>query len=403
LFSTYEVGAAGALVAAATLFSGLGQLNLSGMLMRFLPRAGKESRRLVLATYGFAATTSALLAGVALVAVKLFASPNSPLYLDSFQSIVFVLAVTATAIFTIQDSVLVGLRRAIWVPVENGAFGLTKILTLFILAPIGTAFALFSSWIIPLTLMIPVISGMILCRLLPLAPKPRQAVRLGRRARSAIVRFTVGDATAGLFTQTWTYLLPVIITASLGPSVNALFYTSFLFSSTVDQVAANYASPLTVEGAHAPDQIAALIRLTLRHIFLIIFPVIITLTIASPWILRIFGPKYVGAVPLLCLLLIACIPKAVSTVYYSYCRVRRATRRLAIIQAYVCVATLSAVLLLARPFGLISVGFTILTVQSSTGAFSLWALRKDIHRFGATRGQSGRHRRPLAGHEASGG
>src|SRR5215471_18466559 len=39
LFSTYAVGVAGALVAATTLFSGIGQLNLSGMLMRFLPKA----------------------------------------------------------------------------------------------------------------------------------------------------------------------------------------------------------------------------------------------------------------------------------------------------------------------------------------------------------------------------
>jgi hypothetical protein len=46
LFSTYAVGVAGALVAAATLFSGIGQLNLSGMLMRFLPTAEEKSRRL---------------------------------------------------------------------------------------------------------------------------------------------------------------------------------------------------------------------------------------------------------------------------------------------------------------------------------------------------------------------
>ena len=43
LFSTYAVGIAGALVSATTLFSGLGQLNLSGMLMRFLPRAGGKA------------------------------------------------------------------------------------------------------------------------------------------------------------------------------------------------------------------------------------------------------------------------------------------------------------------------------------------------------------------------
>ncbi len=47
LFSTYAVGVAGALVAATTLFSGLGQLNLSGMLMRFLPKAAEKSSHIL--------------------------------------------------------------------------------------------------------------------------------------------------------------------------------------------------------------------------------------------------------------------------------------------------------------------------------------------------------------------
>ena len=74
LFSTNAVGVAGALVSATTLFSGIGQLNLSNMLMRFLPKAGGKSRRLVLATYAFAATTSAWLAAMSLAAMALRAS-----------------------------------------------------------------------------------------------------------------------------------------------------------------------------------------------------------------------------------------------------------------------------------------------------------------------------------------
>ena len=250
------------------------------------------------------------------------------------------LAAAAMAIFTIEDNVLVGLRRAIWVPVENGAFGIAKIVTLFILAPIGTAFALFSAWMIPLTLTIPVISAVLFFRFLPAASRPRRQLIWDQRIRSRIIRFAIGDATGGLFTQTWTYLLPILVTASLGASANALFYTSFLFSSTIDQVAANYASPLTVEGAHAPDKIAMLIRQTLRHIFAIIFPVVVALIIISPWLLRAFGDKYVSAAPLLDMLLIACLPKAISTVYYAYCRVQRKTHRSAVMQAYVCMATL---------------------------------------------------------------
>lgn len=396
LFSTYAVGVAGALVAATTLFSGLGQLNLSGMLMRFLPKAGGKSRRLVLTTYVFAASASALLTMLSLAVVRLFASPTSPLHLSTAQSMALVLAAAAVAIFTIEDNVLVGLRRAIWVPVENGAFGIAKIVTLFMLAPIGTAFALFSAWMIPLTLTIPVISAVLFFRFLPAAPRPRRTTHLGPEFRSTIIRFAIGDATGGLFTQTWTYLLPIIVTASLGASTNALFYTSFLFSSTIDQVAANYASPLTVEGAHAPDKIAMLIRQTLRHIFAIIFPVVAALIIICPWLLRAFGDKYVSAAPLLDMLLIACLPKAVSTVYYAYCRVQRKTHRSAVMQAYVCTATLSFVVWLAH--SLIDVGLVIVLVQSSACIVSWWALRRGLHNVERQGSRKGRHRRQRDGH-----
>jgi O-antigen/teichoic acid export membrane protein len=398
LFSIYAVGAAGALVAATTLFSGLGQLNLSGMLMRFLPQAGGKSRRLVLVTYVFAATASALLALISLTAIRIFASPDSPLRLGPIQSAVFVLVVAATAIFTIQDNVLVALRRAVWIPVENGSFGIAKIGILFALAPVGTAFALYSAWMIPLTLTIPVISVILFWRFLPLASERRHMARLDREIRSTIIRFAVGDATGGLFTQAWTYLLPVLVTALLGASVNALFYTSFLFSSTIDQVAANYASPLTVEGAHTPDEIASLIWLALRRIYTIILPTVAVLLIISPWLLRAFGDKYASAVPLLDMLLITCLPKALSTVYYAYCRVQRQTHRSAVMQACVCVATLSAVVLLGDSFGLIGVGIAILVVQLSAGLISWWALRRGLAEAESQSGRKGGDRRQSHSH-----
>lgn len=401
LFSAYAVGVAGALVAATTLFSGIGQLNLSGMLMRFLPRAGGKSRRLVLATYVFAATVSAMLAVSSLAVIRIIAAPTSPLRLDEVQSVALILGVVAMAIFTIEDSVLVGLRRAFWVPAENGAFGVAKIFALFIFAPVGTAFALFSAWMIPLTLTIPIISAVLFYRFLPRASKPRKANRLGVDLRSNIVRFAIGDATGGLFTQAWIYLLPIIVTATLGGSVNALFYVAFLFSSTTDQVAINYASSLTVEGAHSPDLIATLIRRAIRYIFAIIVPAIAGLAIMSPWLLRAFGQKYVEALPLLLILLAACFPKAISAVYYSYCRIQRTTHKSAAMQAYVCVATLAGVVLLAHPFGLIGVGLAIMTVQASSGVVAWWALRRVFNRLKHDDSKQGRHRRQRNGRQGS--
>ncbi len=354
----------------------------------------------MLVTYAFAATISALLAATSLAVIRIIAPPTSVLHLSTAESAGLVLAVAATAIFTIEDSVLVGLRRAVWVPVENGTFGVAKIGVLFIVAPVGTAFALYSAWMIPLTLTIPIISAVLFGRFLPPASKPRRMALLGRKVRSNIIGFAVGDATGGLFTQAYTYLLPVIITALLGPSRNALYFTSFLFSSTIDQVAANYASPLTVEGAHAPEEIAILIRLAFKRVFTIVCPTVIVLIIICPWLLHAFGVKYLGAVDLLRMLLIACVPKAIATIYTAYCRIRRTMHKSASVQAYVCVAMLTAVVLLAHPFGLLGIGLATIAVQSSAGGVCWWALRRglrDAERRGPGQGKHRRSPRGLAG------
>src|SRR3979490_769081 len=65
LFPQAAVGRAAAIVSAATLPAGVGELNRRGMLMRFLPQAGARSRQLVLVTYAIACAASLLLAVLA--------------------------------------------------------------------------------------------------------------------------------------------------------------------------------------------------------------------------------------------------------------------------------------------------------------------------------------------------
>ena len=187
--------------------------------------------------------------------------------------------------------------------------------------------------------------------------------------------------------------MPVIIAASLGATVNALFFTSFLFSSTVDPVASNYASPLVIDSAHSPEDIGILIRAALRHIFVIILPVVAALMVMSPWLLRAFGGKYRRRSPSAVAAAGRMPPKALSTVYYAYCRIYRTTNRSAVLQAYVCVTTLSATIVMGRAFGLIGVGVAILSVQSSAAA-SCWALRRGLRDAEGRGGGPGRHRRP---------
>jgi hypothetical protein len=63
----------------------------------------------------------------------------------------------------------------------------------------------------------------------------------------------------------------------------------------------------------------------------------------------------------------------------------------------VAVTTLTAVVLLARPFHLTGICLAVLAVQTSTGLYSWWALRRGPLRTTADPAAPGRHRRELTG------
>jgi O-antigen/teichoic acid export membrane protein len=370
-FSTAAVGTAGALVSATALFASLGQLNLTGLVMRYLPTAGNRSGGLVLRVYLVSVALAFGVASVSLLLVDAVGSADSVLRLSGWEAFVFLASVVATVIFTLQDSVLIALRKATWVPVENGLFGVAKIALLGTMAAAGTAFALYGAWMIPLALTIPVVSLALWVLI-----RRRSHSGGGLPPRAVLVRFAATDAAGGLFTQGWTYLLPVIVASRLGPSQNALFYAAFLFSSTIDQIAANFASSLTVEGAHSPAAIRRLARQALWHSLRLTVPVVVVMLIAAPWLLELFGPQYEDAVTVMRLLLLACIPKVLTLTYYAVCRVEGRTHRSSSVQFVVFLIAVGGTFLVSDGHGVAAVGGVVLAAQLVAAGIAVVAFRR---------------------------
>jgi hypothetical protein len=99
LFSKSAVGTAAALISASTLLSGLGQLNLSSTLMRFLPSARDHSARLILSAYGVAAGLSLALATAVMVTTIVFGDSGSPLHLPVWEAVLFCICVAVNSVF----------------------------------------------------------------------------------------------------------------------------------------------------------------------------------------------------------------------------------------------------------------------------------------------------------------
>ena len=171
LYDQATIGRNTALLAAMTTLSGVSQLNLGPGMAVLIPRAGPFARRVLLRVYG-AVTAFAVLTLTAFLLLVLPHLSELSQVLDSTPRMaLFALAVLAFNIFALQDAALVSLRLGKLIPVENFVFGTVKIVLLVALLGLVPGLGIFVSWLIPMLVIVPVVSGYVL-------------LRAGRRQRS---------------------------------------------------------------------------------------------------------------------------------------------------------------------------------------------------------------------------
>ncbi len=364
------VGEATALVAALTALSTLAQFSFGGAFATFLPSAGASARALVLIGYGVASSASLLL-GAVFVLVAPMMSPAFAVLGRPAAAIGFTLAVALWSIFSLQDSVLTGLRAAVWVPIENVAYSTTKLATLATLAVLGQcgALGLFGSWALPPAVFIAGVSWLLWTRLLPPAsatPASATPARLPSGA-TAVVRFLSGDAVGMVFAQVATTFLPVLVVLRLGSSAGGAFGIAWMLTVSVDLITVGMGISLTVEGAQPGADVDALHTAVLRRVLPVVIAVGAAGIAGAPLILRIFGTTYAEqASTVLRLLLLGGMARAVTVLAVCAARARRQAGRIVVLQAIPAVLVTTGTWHFAKPLGLPGVGLSWAVGQSVT-------------------------------------
>ena len=290
LSSPEEVGRSSAAITALTLVANVAGLNLSGSLSYLLPQFGSASRGFLTRTYLVVAGIATLLGLLFLGGVHLLHA-GSLGYLLSVPLItaVFVVAAPAFVLFTVQDGVLIGLRRSTWVLVENMSFSVAKLAALIVLLVLGVDHGIFYAWVGATILVVPVITGVIFGRLLP--ARDRTAEQVAPSSRS-VRRFIGLQYLSALLTQVYMNTLPLIVLLVLGGTENGLFYVPWTIATTVDLVTHSMGASLTVEGALAPDHLGRHVRAICRRLGVLLGAGAVVGLVAAPLVLRIYGPEY---------------------------------------------------------------------------------------------------------------
>lgn len=350
-YSAHVVGLNAATISAITLISGVCSLGLSAVLVRYLPVAGTATRPLVARSYAITVLLSLLTGLVAAYAVGIW-SPSLGFLDQGLWPLGFALAIAATTVFTLQDSALTGLQAARWIPLENGLFALGKLILLVLLAGLLPFSGPFVAWNAPMAVAIAVITYLIFRRLIPAAPAS------GSLERRKVLSMALGNYGGNLLGLLGNMYLPILVANQTSASEAAYFYVPWMISISVELVALNMMTSLTVEAALDMPRLRALSRRALAHSLRLVLPAAALTALFAPLGLRLFfGPAYADAgTDLLRLLALGAIPNAVVALGGSVARIEHRGGIVAAIQGFQLVFVVGLSALLVPSAGIVVVG-----------------------------------------------
>lgn len=372
-YSVDSVGIGAATISLVVFLSGIAQLNLRTALVRLVPEAGSRTPALVGAAYLASSGMSVVAAvvtfvGASIVGIEPFAGLARDVSVAVPSVVLLAGAIAAWSVFNIQDGLLAGLRRTLWVPVENVLYGVAKTVLLVVLAAGLPVLGIAVSWFVPVVAAVAVVTVIVAIRWIPqhvrAAPHgpPSEARLVDERGR--LLRYVASDYAAALFALATSSLLPVLVAATRGPAEGAFFYLAWIIAVSLDLLPANTAASLTVETASGQAELATETRRALMHMARSAVPFALVVAIVAPLLLQVFGATYAErSTDLLRLLALGVIPYVAISAALAVARVRGRSRELLAIQASLAVLTLGGSALLVGPLGLAGVGVAVLVAR----------------------------------------
>jgi O-antigen/teichoic acid export membrane protein/aminoglycoside phosphotransferase len=363
-YPTSIVGINSALISAMVFLSGISELNLMSALIRFVPTAGRFTKRFVIYAYLTSFFVAAIVSAVFIIFLPVWSPALMFLRNDHRLAVWFILSTMTWCIFVMQDSVLTGLRKATWVPVENTIFSLVKISIMVIFATFIPSIGIFASWTLALIVAIVPTNYYIFRKLIP------QHERIDSQwdpgiDRYQVMRYVAPDYLGALATIISVNFLPVIVTTLAGATANAYFYLSWTIANSLYLISSSMGSSLVVEAAKDQRKLGAYSYGVFLQAARLVVPAAVVVLIGAPYILSIFGKSYsVQGALLLRLLALSAIPNIFNAVFINVSRVRRRMRAVVITLGCLCVLLITFSVIGLKLYGIVGVGIAWVISQS---------------------------------------
>jgi O-antigen/teichoic acid export membrane protein len=314
--TTDDVGRAAALFTSTLFIAYLSGLGLQVSLARFAPGRDDESHAVF--TWGVVATavSSAVVAGGYLAVVDTEATRSLTSWHPVGGPALFVAASTGAALTLIVDVRWMTVRRWSLVLVRIGLVGLGRFP--FLLLPVGDSETvhLFAVASLPL-----LISGFLGVLAMPRITGSRHRLFPLPDSRRAAVRYSAVNYVSTLAYQAPQFVLPVIVLLSVEPDENAAFYVAWGIVAVGLYVPMAIGQALLAEGGKDGAELRSQVRVILSLTTGLMASAAIATFLGSDLVTTVYGDDYAEASQILPLLVAACVPWAVTSVFLTEARV----------------------------------------------------------------------------------
>jgi O-antigen/teichoic acid export membrane protein len=353
------VGRASAAVAALTLLAMIAQLNLTNVIVRLLPAAGRLGTRMVARIYLVVVFLS-LVAGLVYCVSGL---GRHVLTGGWVQYAGFTLAVPVAAVFALEDSVLTALRLAPWVAAEN----ITTVIARIALLPVLFVTALGAVWstVLPMLVAVVLVNSLLFGRALP-AHGSVPGTLPGRRR---LFSFVAAEYSGNICAIASVQVMPLIVVWRLGPVAAAYLTLPWLIASGITLVLWNVSASFVVEAAGSHGHTGTMLRRSLLLWSGIVAAALIVCVAGARPLMELVGAQYVAeGVPLLRLIGLSAPFTALVVIYGTLVWLDQRVWLLAGFQAIAGILLLGLALALLPHLGLIAVGWAYLGTQAALAA-----------------------------------
>ncbi|MFI6520139.1 lipopolysaccharide biosynthesis protein [Spirillospora sp. NPDC050679] len=350
---------------------------LNFLLIRFIPETARHTRALVLACYALGTAAAALVGAGFLVTLEVWGGDW-----DNFDQLhglgpglVFVAMAIAWNLWNAMEGTFTGLRHAGWVPVVNTVWSLVRLGLLVALAAAFPRNGIVLAWYLPVMVLLVPVNMLIFGRLIP-AHRRANHGRGHRSTHREIAAYLRTGYLGGAFQFATVSLVPMVVAAYLAPTTYAYFQMAWVPGMMLDLLALTLSFSLTVEGSFDRDRLAESTRAALRRTVALMAPVTVLVVVAAPFALELYRHEYATGAPLLQVLALAVLPKAVIELYIGALRVLNRTRLIAVLQGVRLAGVLGLVVALIDPAHLYTIGVAVVAVNAVVALAILPGLRR---------------------------